>query len=479
VNSHPWLPGAVTPYVVAIVAIEEDPRVRLTVNIRDCDPEHLVVGTRVSVVFENYDDVWLPQFVPVPDAPPGTIADDDPPTPYIRPRVGDRQFEHDVAITGVGASEIGRRLMRDPVSLAVDAATRAVQDAGLDWSDIDGLSTYPGPWGLDGGHSEGGIEPLEEALRLRPTWINGGMDMPGQSGAVVAAMLAVSSGLCRHVLCVRTVWESTAASFTRTPDAPRRSQGTYAAWRHPYGAISPATHIALFASNYLARHDVGREALGWIAITERAHAALNPDAIYRAPISMDDYLEARMISSPFGLYDCDVPCDGSIAVVVSAKEIAADLRQPPVLVDAVGTQVTERLSWDQSTLGHEPQVNGPAAHLWSRSHLRPADVDVALLYDGFTFNALSWLEALGFCGFGEAPDFVAGGIRIGLGGELPLNTHGGQLSAGRTHGFGFVYEAVQQLRNQAGARQVSGAEVAVVTTGGGIPGGALLLTTAR
>jgi acetyl-CoA acetyltransferase len=194
---------------------------------------------------------------------------------------------------------------------------------------------------------------------------------------------------------------------------------------------------------------------------------------------MDDYLEARMISSPFGLYDCDVPCDGSIAVVVSAKEIAADLRQPPVLVDAVGTQVTERLSWDQSTLGHEPQVNGPAAHLWSRSHLRPADVDVALLYDGFTFNALSWLEALGFCGFGEAPDFVAGGIRIGLGGELPLNTHGGQLSAGRTHGFGFVYEAVQQLRNQAGARQVSGAEVAVVTTGGGTPGGALLLTTAR
>jgi acetyl-CoA acetyltransferase len=194
---------------------------------------------------------------------------------------------------------------------------------------------------------------------------------------------------------------------------------------------------------------------------------------------MDDYYAARMITTPFGLYDCDVPCDGSIAVIVSAVETARDLRQSPVLVDAIGTQILEPVEWDQGTISHEPQVLGPSAHLWSRSTLTPADVDLALLYDGFSFNCLSWLEGLGFCGIGEGGEFVAGGDRIRLGGELPLNTHGGQLSHGRTHGFGFFHEAVTQLRGHGGARQVEGAEVAVVSNGGLTPGGALLLTADR
>jgi acetyl-CoA acetyltransferase len=182
-----------------------------------------------------------------------------------------------------------------------------------------------------------------------------------------------------------------------------------------------------------------------------------------------------MISSPFGLYDCDVPCDGAIAVIVSSIDTAVDRPKPPVLVEAVGTQVLDRISWDQDTLTHEPQVFGPAAHLWTRTSLRPDDVDVAELYDGFTFNAVSWLEALGFCGLGEAADFLDGGTTIALDGKLPLNTHGGQLSAGRTHGFGFLAEAIAQLRGEAAERQVADAQVAVVTTGGGTPGGALLL----
>jgi acetyl-CoA acetyltransferase len=218
--------------------------------------------------------------------------------------------------------------------------------------------------------------------------------------------------------------------------------------------------------------------LGWIALNARANAARNPNAIYRDPMTMDDYLGARMITTPFGLYDCDVPCDGAIAVVISAVEAAADAPRP-VRVEAVGTQITEFVSWDQGTVTHEPMVFGPAAHLWSRTDLKPADVDVAELYDGFTFNCVSWLEALGFCGRGEAPAFLDGGERIALGGSLPLNTHGGQLSAGRTQGFGFLHEAVVQLRGDGGERQVRGAEVAVVSTGGGLPGGALLLTRAR
>jgi acetyl-CoA acetyltransferase len=244
----------------------------------------------------------------------------------------------------------------------------------------------------------------------------------------------------------------------------------------PFGAGSAAVNLAINASHHFARYGTTKEALGWIATTARYHAGLNPDAIYRDPMTMDDYMDARPITTPFGLYDCDIPCDGSIAVIVSAVDAARDLRRPPVLVESVGTQIIEPVEWDQGTITHEPQVLGPSAHLWSRSSLTPNDVDLALLYDGFSFNCLSWLEALGFCGIGEGGDFVAGGERIRLGGQLPLNTHGGQLSHGRTHGFGFIHEAITQLRGDAGDRQVKGCEVAVVTNGGLTPGSAMLFT---
>ncbi len=161
--------------------------------------------------------------------------------------------------------------------------------------------------------------------------------------------------------------------------------------------------------------------------------------------------------------------------MVSAADVAADLPHPAIRIEAVGTQIAERVSWDQGTITHEPQVLGQAAHLWTRTGLRPADVDLALLYDGFTFNAVSWLEGLGFCGLGEAQDWLDGGRRIALGGELPVNPHGGQLSEGRTHGFGFLREAIVQLRGDAGERQVAEARTAVVTSGGGTPSGVLLL----
>jgi acetyl-CoA acetyltransferase len=325
--------------------------------------------------------------------------------------------------------------------------------------------------------SEGGTTAVSEALQLRPTWVNGASETPGQIGSIITAMLAVAAGLCRHVLCFRTVWEGSHAQLTRSgrwrPTLARA--GGLMEWRAPYGAMSAANWIACNASHYMHRYGVGREVLGVVAITKRANAARNPMAIYRDPITMEDYLTARMISSPFGLYDCDVPCDGSVAVIVSAIETAADRPKPPVLVEAVGTQILERVSWDQDTLTHLPQSLGPARHLWSRTSLRPADVDLAQLYDGFTFNAISWLEGLGFCGPGEAGDFMAGGKTIALDGPLPLNTSGGQLSAGRLHGYGFVHEAVLQLRGDATGRQVADPRVAVVTAGGGIPSGAILL----
>jgi acetyl-CoA acetyltransferase len=142
-------------------------------------------------------------------------------------------------------------------------------------------------------------------------------------------------------------------------------------------------------------------------------------------------------------------------------------------------QITERMEWDQGTLSHEPQVLGPAAHVWTRTTMRPADVDLAELYDGFTFNCLSWIEALGFCEIGEAKHFLDGGKNIARDGQLPLNTHGGQLSHGRTHGMGLVHEAITQLREGAGPRQVRDAATAIVTSGGLTPGGVILFRRDR
>lgn len=477
VNYQPWLPDMEVPYTIGIVAIEEDPLVRLTTLIVDAGPEDVVIGLPVSVRFEQHKDVWLPVFAPTGE-PIAEAWEYPEPTPApVRPMPVPDKFESKVAITGIGLSQVGRRLGRDSMGLAIEACRAAVADAGLTMDDIDGLATYPGGGAKDAGFSEGGIYPVADALDIAPTWFCGTPETPGQSGAVVNAMLAVASGLCRHVLCFRTVWETTSIARGNRENSgvgggPRISGEME--WRLPYGAMSAGNWIALLASHYFHRYGATREQLGWIAVTQRAGAAHNPVAIYQEPMTIDDYLDARMITTPFGLFDCDVPCDGSAALVVSAVDAAYDGPNRPVLVEAVGTQMRERMSWDQGTLLHEPMVIGPSAHLWSRTDLKPADVDVALLYDGFSFNALSWLEGLGFCGVGEGAAFVEGGTRIARDGEIPLNPHGGQLSAGRLHGYGFLHEAVTQLRDHGGGRQVDNAEVAVVSTGGGAPGGAFL-----
>lgn len=480
VNHQQWLAAFPPPYVIAVVGLVEDAEVRLTTNLVGIEPDDVVIGLPVRVRFEQADEVYLPLFEPDPD---GVVSDPIVAEPLRNasalPVMGASKFEERSALTGVGISRVGRRLMVDPVDLAAQAVEAALADAGLSIEQIDGISTYPGRSGSPA-MSEGGVPPLVEALGLQPTWINGVGDTPGQAGAIIAAMMAVASGLCRHVVCVRTVWESSFATMVqqgRWQAGGGRATGIMEE-RAPYGAMSAANWIAVHASQYFHKYGADRSLLGAVAVTTREHAALNPDAVYREPITLDDYYDARMVTTPFGLYDCDVPVDGAVAVIVSAVDALDETAKPPVLVDAVGTQMVERLSWDQGTLTHEPQTWGPARHLWSRTTLRSDDVDLALLYDGFSFNAVSWLEALGFCGIGEAGDFVDGGRGIRLGGRLPLNPHGGQLSAGRLHGFGFVREAMLQLRAEAGGRQVADAGVAVVTTGGGAPGSAMLLRRA-
>ena len=391
------------------------------------------------------------------------------------------KFERRVCITGVGVSDVGRRLMRDPLGLTIDACLAAIEDAGLRREDIDGLASYPG---ATPGHGISGasVSEVEEVLRVHPKWFTSGLEQSGQTGAVATSALAVASGLCRHVLVFRTVWESTHQALLREGKLrpPGGAPSGDMQWRLPYGAASAANWIAMLASRHFHEYGTTREQLGAIALNGRANAAKNPLAVYTDPLTMDDYLNARMISTPFGLYDCDVPCDGSVAVIVSSVEAAGDTRRPdPVRLEAVGCQMTERVSWDQNELTHEPLLEGASRSLWERTDLSPADVDVAEIYDGFSFNCLCWLERLGFCEIGEGGPFVEGGKRIALDGELPLNTHGGQLSAGRLHGYGFLHEACLQLWGEAGERQVQGdPQVALVATGGGAPGGTLLLTRA-
>ncbi len=386
-------------------------------------------------------------------------------------------LERRAIISGVGQSAIGRRLFREELDLTCEAALEAIADAGLSPDDIDGIAAYPGPVQNVPGFAGPGIYEVQDALGIDVRWHVSGLEGPAQISPIIHAALAVAAGLCRHALVYRTVTEASAAADTgrRGIGAGSLEIGGFPAFFIPFGAMSAANWLALYARRHMHEFGTTKEQLGAIALTDRAHAALNPTAVYRDPMTMDDYLAARMVSEPFGLYDCDAPVDGSTAVIVSSAETARDLRRPAVRFNAVGTAMRARPSWDQWEDITTMAARDAAAHMWSRTDLTPADVDTAQLYDGFSFLTLAWIEALGFCKRGESGPFVEGG-RIGLGGALPLNTWGGQLSGGRLHGFGFVAEAVRQLRGECGARQVPNCEVAVVGVGGGPVAGCLLLT---
>ena len=397
-------------------------------------------------------------------------------------------IERKAVISGVGQSDVGRRLYRDPLELTLDACLEAIADAGLTTKDIDGVATYPGPMSVPAGFSGAGVVDVHDALRLELGWWSGGIESPGQLGSVINACLAVASGLATHVLCFRSVFEGSAQGDQgRSSVMPGGGGGGggfkasgFMEWTLPFAAPSAAIWIAMMAQRHFYEFGTTREQLGQIALNARKNAALNPKAIYTDPMTMDDYLNIRMITSPFGLYDCDAPCDGATAVIVSRVDTVADLRRPPIQVEAVGTALRGRPSWDQFDDLTTMANRDAGAQLWTRTDLKPTDVQLAEMYDGFSFITMTWLEAMGFCGKGESGPFVEGGGNIARDGLLPLNTHGGQLSAGRLHGYGFLHEACTQLWGEAGARQVPGdPEVGVACAGGGPLAGALLLTHRR
>lgn len=395
-------------------------------------------------------------------------------------------FERRSVISGIGQSAVGRRLYRTGLDLTIEASLAAVADAGLTIADIDGLSTYPGGGMGGAGFAGPGSPDVQEALRLEVSWHSGGIEGAAQMAAVINAVLAVGAGLARHVLVYRTVTESSEQGAGGRQGIGMgvgggggggRGVGGQFQWSIPFRAYSAANWLAINAHRHFHEFGTTPEQLAMIAINARRNAGLNPKAIYRDPMTLDDYFAARMITSPFRLFDCDAPVDGSTAVIVSHADHARDVDHPVARVEAVGTALRGRPSWDQFDDMTTMAARDAGAHLWTRTDLTPDDVDVAELYDGFSFLTMTWLEALGFCGKGESGPFIEGGQRIALEGELPLNTHGGQLSAGRLHGFGFIHEACVQLRGEGGDRQVPGTvEVAAVANGGGPIAGAMLLT---
>lgn len=393
-------------------------------------------------------------------------------------------FEKDAIVSGLGISRIGRRTGIPGLELTMEAVRAAIADAGLAPSDIDGIATL--------GDTPAGDVNAE--LRIDAADCGAGFGTGGLLSPVMSACRAVSERRARHVVVYRTIQmlggtvpvkpqenapaPPLARMFETAEGAPRPAVGAMDDVNDLVAAqaYSAANWLALNCRRHMELYGTTKEQLGWLALNGRRNAALNPLAVYREPMTMADYLGARPVSTPFGLLDCDVPIDGSIAVVVSHADYARDCPHRAVAVEAVGGSDGAG-GWFHRDDYPKMAMSDATAQMWSRTQLKPADLDVAELYDGFTFLTIAWLEALGVCGDGEAGPFVEGGARIALDGQLPLNTYGGQLSAGRMHGYWALHEGCLQLRGDAGERQVSKRpEVGVVSVGGGPVAGCMLLT---
>lgn len=383
-------------------------------------------------------------------------------------------------ISGIGITDIGRRTATAALDLTERAAREAIADAGLEVDAIDGIATM-------------GETPVEDAcarLGIDPAYRGGGYDRGGLLTHVMAAAEAVEAGVARHVLIYRTVKMMDGSLLSNSGEAkgvavpPRQSLEEA---RLPsmmadfpqllaYHGFAATNWLGMHCQRHMHLYGTTREQLGWLAINSRRNAALNPRAIFQEPITMDDYLAAPMISTPFGRLDCDVPIDGSAAFVVSHPDHLGEAKEHALAIEAFGGS-TGPGAWTMRPDYPAMASVDAAAEMWSKTKLGPADVDMAQLYDGFTFLTFAWLEALGLCAKGGAGPFVEGAQRIAIDGELPLNTYGGQLSAGRLHGYWGLHEACLQMRRNAGTRQVrKDLNVAVVSNGGGPIAGCLLLT---
>lgn len=385
-----------------------------------------------------------------------------------------REFRRQVVIGGVGYSQLGRDTGRTEGELTVDAIRGALDDAGITADQVDGVAPWPDR--VDGDSFAGPrLSTIQRSFGLRLRYWQSGGDGPGQVSGIQNGAYAIAAGAANVVLVWRTVIAQPRRKkiASRPVNPPVWHEAQFVA-THGVGAMAPKW--ALLAQRFMHETGAGPDALCSVVLNNRHNAQYNPRAVWHgSPLEADDYFASPMIASPLRLLDCDMPVDASVAVVLARADRAPDLRHRPAFIEAItgspGSQIDPDLRDDLT----KDLIHHNASQLWERTDLRPTDIDVAELYDGFSFQTLMWLEALGFCGRGEAGAFVAEG-HTRLGGSLPVCTDGGQLGSGRYHGLEKVALAARQVWHGADGMQVKGAEVAVAALGSGSRGGTVLLT---
>ena len=377
------------------------------------------------------------------------------------------------AIVGVGHTEYSKDSGRSEISLAIECIQRAIEDAGLQTSDIDGIAKYT----MDNN------DPVELAAHLgvpelrffgEVAYGGGG----GPVGSILLAAMAVATGMAETVIAFRAMNERSGRGTPRFGQAAvRRGTPGVGAYLEPYGLFSPAQMVALAARRHMHLYGTKSEHFGAIAVACRTHAQTNPNAVMRdRPISIEDHQNSRMIADPLRLLDCCLETDGGAAVVVTSAERARDLKHTPAYIMSggfgAGEWNTQRVVKDIESRETESTVVAKA--MFGRAGISHADLDVCYLYDHFTPLVLMAFEELGFCERGEGGPFVSDGKLLWPNGSLPFNTSGGNLSEGYIHGMENIVEAVRQLRGQA-INQVKDAEIALVTSGNGVPNTGMIL----
>ncbi len=368
-----------------------------------------------------------------------------------------------VAIVGIGRTDYSRQSGRTTRAMAAEASRAALNDAGLSIDDVDGMACF---------HANDSTEPMDVAWALgrdELAWSHsqyGGGNVVAELVATAAAV--IEAGLCRGALVYRSLNGRSGHRFGMVDG--ERLVGGGMQFDAPSGFIVPPQWFAMWARRHQEETGSTCEDLGQIAITQRAHAGPNEHAIRRAPLTMDDYLAGRWINEPFRVFDCTSEVDGAVAILLAGADLAHAATSSPVwLVGSANSHGTTGWNaWDDPTRMYA-RTAGP--RIWERTGLSPGDIDVACMYDCFTYTVMATMEGFGFCERGRVGEFFADG-RATYGGDVVVNPHGGLLSEGYIHGLNHHYEAALQLRGEAGVRQVQEAEVALVSAGGGPFGGA-------
>jgi acetyl-CoA acetyltransferase len=380
------------------------------------------------------------------------------------------------AIVGIGQTPFAKSLDGSETELAITAILAALDDAGIDAGEVDGLVEYS-------------LETTDEVALARnlgagevtyfATVGYGGGAGPGVVGH---AALGVASGRCDVAVAWRSRKRGAAASRPWVQAGLGRSGSDglprVADWSRPWGLLRPVDQVAMTARRYLHAYGATRDHLANVALAARRHANRNPRAVmHDRPLTREDYFASRWISEPLCLFDNCLETDGALAVVITSASRARDCRQPPVYVHSFA-QGFDRQHQVMSNYHTADPLVGPswacARRLWAQSDVGPGDVDVAQIYDAFTPMVLMSLEAYGFCGRGEGAAFTEGGALEWPAGRLPFNTSGGGLSEAYVHGFNLVVEGVRQMRGTS-TSQVEGASTCLVTGGEGVPTSAMVL----